>query len=708
MAAVTRRALRVYSALSELKGGDQDVLSALIPFFEPILQVMNGKVFDPHIFAAGVRKLYKWRFTGDIAEAFVPRLQKQGYLKRLTSSGKGNVWGVQYSPTNEDGAQSITSAFKQIVDEFEKFPPRVTDLLTYNRSRDELEDILIRFLVSMDTYGEGAYLPQLGELEPNGEAREILADLEEGGKPLDPGDRYMCARFIASLLKTRPDLAPHLSRLSSIGLLTEVVEDFLKPTVTEAKVELTIALDAPIALDFLGCSGKNFKDDIRAVVRAMQSIGAKFIVFPTSCVEMQRNLRSMLALPKDQRRGYTHNALIKREVSEDFVRAVSNDPERALANEGIEVRPLSLDSFPNSHRFFSKETYEDFFSSIQWVPQVPAREHDATSVALIMRLRDGKHSSDLFKSRYVMVTRNSTFVRQSRSYCIEGRMINHMQEGPVIYQKELATTAWLRTGLGADDSIPKGHLIASCDRVLQVRPEVRNALANQLSLITPERISQLNLLMQDVRSVQKLADQTLNNEKVITAENAEVLLDAMREATAEELTMRFQKVRDAEAELYRKEQEAAATQLAQLEAKLAQSDQLANDVKLTQAIQVRALVDDFNRKATRTEVIVTALLLIAGSLGIVNYFTGYLQGLFAWAVIGFTIAVLSGLRLIFAILERPMPGVVTGLNLWAKSYLAREGLRRGIPKETVESSVNVSRGRLQTTEVDEEVGLRAK
>jgi len=74
MSSMTRRALRVYTALSELRPGNADVLDALLPFFEPILAVMNGKVFDPKLFALGVQKVYRWRFNEDIAVQFVPRL----------------------------------------------------------------------------------------------------------------------------------------------------------------------------------------------------------------------------------------------------------------------------------------------------------------------------------------------------------------------------------------------------------------------------------------------------------------------------------------------------------------------------------------------------------------------------------------------------------------------------------------------------------
>jgi hypothetical protein len=56
MSSVTRHALRVYSALSSLKGSGDDILDALIPFFEPVLEIMNGKIFDPRLFAVGSAK----------------------------------------------------------------------------------------------------------------------------------------------------------------------------------------------------------------------------------------------------------------------------------------------------------------------------------------------------------------------------------------------------------------------------------------------------------------------------------------------------------------------------------------------------------------------------------------------------------------------------------------------------------------------------
>jgi hypothetical protein len=130
-----------------------------------------------------------------------------------------------------------------------------------------------------------------------------------------------------------------------------------------------------------------------------------------------------------------------------------------------------------------------------------------------MRLRGGRHHSDILKCGYVFVTRNPSFVERSRSYCLQNRLINSIQQGPVVHQQELATVAWLRTGLDTEERIPRGHLLATCDRVLRTRNEVRDAVATKLKQIKPSDLEQFELLLADQRCLQTLADQTLNNEK---------------------------------------------------------------------------------------------------------------------------------------------------------------------------------------------------
>jgi hypothetical protein len=46
MSGVTKSALRVYAALSELRRNDEDILDALVPFFEPILEIRDHERKD--------------------------------------------------------------------------------------------------------------------------------------------------------------------------------------------------------------------------------------------------------------------------------------------------------------------------------------------------------------------------------------------------------------------------------------------------------------------------------------------------------------------------------------------------------------------------------------------------------------------------------------------------------------------------------------
>ncbi len=230
-----------------------------------------------------------------------------------------------------------------------------------------------------------------------------------------------------------------------------------------------------------------------------------------------------------------------------MVESVARDPVSALKRVGIQLRPLTLDQHPHLHVFFNDDRYEDFFSEVTWVQEYAPREHDATCMALLMRLRAGRHNSDILKGGYVFMTRNPQFVERSRAYCLKARLINSIQQGPVVHQRELFTVAWLRTGLDMENIIPRGHLLATCDRVLHTRAEVRDAVAAKLKQIKPEELEQFELLLADHRCLQTLADQTLNNEREVTTHNVRRLVDMMRNSMVSDVRSEYErKLQDAQ------------------------------------------------------------------------------------------------------------------------------------------------------------------
>jgi hypothetical protein len=179
-------------------------------------------------------------------------------------------------------------------------------------------------------------------------------------------------------------------------------------------------------------------------------------------------------------------------------------------------------------------------------------------------------------------------------------------------------------------------------------------------------------LLQDHRSVRRLADETLNDERVVTTENAGLLLEAMRQATVEEERKQFEaKYRDQQAR-HRKAQQVVREE--------ADSARVERDAALVELAERRAAdearvdlcVRDVSWWTRLIEITVTALLLIFGAAGILNYFTGVFKEARLWAVVS-ALALGFGLyELLMTILERHKYGLGTLLDLLAKWILGRK------------------------------------
>lgn len=343
-----------------------------------------------------------------------------------------------------------------------------------------------------------------------------------------------------------------------------------------------------------------------------------------------------------------------------------------------------------------------FLAAISWVKDIAPREHDAMCLALTMRLRAGQHSSDLFRCKYVFVTRNARFVRDARDYCLNSRYITAIQEGPVIHQRELATQAWLRTGLGASDAVPLTHLLATCDRVLSLRNEVREAVGQKIRALTPEKIEQYDLLLLDQKSIRRLADLTLNDETVITDANAEELLEAMRRATAEEARIEHEKKLSdfkAEADEKLKSAQSLAREARETAEKAASErdaarEQLAN-IEAGKIRSIKNLALRTNQDCEKIDRIGLSLVVLVALLAGSNYFTGWLapypraSGLLALGL-GF----FGTYHAVMNALERPKVGVPTIVSWIARKLFTRRLVRVGLYEGLEIEKLRIDRGKI--------------
>lgn len=582
--AIGPSAIRVNAVLSAFRDSENsDVIDALSYFFVPILDRLSGNPITPSLLAKAGKIVYGWNLTESVGQVFAQRLLAHGHLK--SELVKGNqVLIAQPSPgLAGHSANNIKDAFEQVIELFRQFDLVSGDLMYRQLTQEQLGDLLVRFLVSLGVYSNediAAELRAAGGL--NGE-RDALRGLVADVTALSRAEIHICARYVQWLSAEKPDLAAMLGSFVAAGLLAELVEDFRKPSTIETKSSAVFFLDGPMLLGLVGASGTALKEEARTIVDALKSIGCQVQVFSESCREAERVLASYLKASPSERHGRTHTAVLKGEVDRAYIQVLTTDLESAAERFGVGVRDYSLDAYPGDHVFFDKDRNTDIYSYIAWENPL-AREHDAFAVTAIMRMRRGKHKNDPLQNSHVFISSNEKLVEKSRRYCIESQLIRETQCGPVVDTRDIATIAWLRTGFENSAKLPIAHMLAQCERVLQVRKDVVEAARAQVAKFSPDRIEQFELLLQDNRAVSYLMDTARGSSSRLDPYTDQALLDGMldaaikvaKEEASRQISERDRAIRDLKRE-HKTAQEKWAAEQARLTEERLEEEQKSRD-----------------------------------------------------------------------------------------------------------------------------------
>ena len=282
---------------------------------------------------------------------------------------------------------------------------------------------------------------------------------------------------------------------------------------------LAVYLDAPVAMELLGVSGKAARENTEPVIAELHRIGASVRIFGQSVHEIGHNLKAMLANPRPT--GPTAQALARGEVLQEYVTQVAANPEPFLEATGIRVARRTIEQFPTEHVYFTEEHRDEIYSALTFQHSPNARNHDADVTTLTMRLRRGYEDPDIFKSRFLLMTRNGLLAQLIRKRCVKWGVMAPLAIPPVVHRRVVTASMWLRTGFGAQDlEVPKRLLLANCERVLAIRPSVVDEVKRVAEALgDEEKIRQLDVVVKQHRSTQMLMDKTLGAPSVVNKEN---------------------------------------------------------------------------------------------------------------------------------------------------------------------------------------------
>jgi hypothetical protein len=226
---------------------------------------------------------------------------------------------------------------------------------------------------------------------------------------------------------------------------------------------------------------------------------------------------------------------------------------------------------------------------------------------------------------------------------------------------------------------------------LNLRTEVRDAVGQKLRSLTPDKLEQYELLLLDQRSLRRLADQTLNDETVITDENAEQLLDAMRRATVEEERIQYEQKLKREQELTASARAAAKENAKERDLALAQLDEF----RIAHVDAIKSIAMATTDTVGRVNRAMTWIIYLLAALIASNYLFGWLAAYRIPAVcVGFILALFGGYNQLMNALETPKIGVPTLMGCLARRIFVGRLKQAGLENSVRLEHVKFDRGRV--------------
>ena len=629
--ALSSKAVTVFATLEALRDNQPDIRYPLATLFEPDLAKFNGEVFDPSKLAVEINQQYHLGITTEVLEGFAPIFAQRDWLKKIADSDRGKGYVVQCPPTTQvpKELEDFNRAAQRIAEEFRSFINVLSPLSQVNKTDSELIDGLVDWLMLLDRAGDNAIQKASTHYQIGKKLVLSIPDSQEGGAPSE--DTFLSARFVEHLFKIDSEHIPFLIELSEVGLVTEVVRDFQRPSTSVEKTNLALYLDAPIAMDYLGLSGKPQRESVALMLDSLKQSGGNLRIFRESVNELQTSLHALLSRPHPERTGPTADALRRREVLEAFVRDVAARPDKYLTAQGVGVVDETLDMYPHQHKFFTKDAYDHLYSQIAWVKEDAARHHDALIASLAFRKRVGHRTSDIFSSKHLVVTRNPAFPLLARRIAKEHQFISEPHVGPVIHSRQLATAIWLRMGTRGKSEIPRSYVLSACRRVLTLRKNIVEKVNEFKATLSSEQAEQLEILMNSDRSAQVLMDKTLGSSNIIDSSNIPTLLEEMKKAQIAE----YAAERDAELSAFTGE---AAQREAALQAKMAEEAQRVSNAHLEleksqnklEEIYLKVVEKTNRRMNLRRGIYIATIAILVSAAALLSFFAAGLEPLWSY------------------------------------------------------------------------------
>lgn len=469
-----RQRLLTFSIVRKGMGVSDDPFSALAPFINPIANDFENREFIGVDFQTELKKRYGIALSRDVTAVFVDRLVALKYIKK---DGDKLVW-CRVSTVEQDMSDDGNDRLDQIVTLAEEFYRSKKDLVSEDFSEELFLEALIAVLLDQNTALKSA----VEAIESNSNTQNNYSQNRTRSR-----HEYYASEFIAWTNRNKKEVFGWLAELSATALVTEALIEVRTPTESNyISFDITTYLDTPFLMEVLGCCGAALKGDSLLLVETLKKQHVSVSVLSISVEELVRNLSAVLRVQASQRVGPTAKALLYQEVTESYLKDVISQPSYYIEKLGIRI--IDVKTSPNLEfdEYFSEDDSRNFYAMILSLhDRDEPRQHDVSLITWVMQRRKNHTSSDILRTKHLLITRNDPLVQLGVRVARERRGYQRKSWGPAVSARELAGVLWTIVGQEERAEISKRQLILSCDRARASAPQIINSMLETLRGLDP-------------------------------------------------------------------------------------------------------------------------------------------------------------------------------------------------------------------------------
>ncbi len=560
------RALSLYCLVSHnisAINSNRDFYTGILPFFEPFVREHRDEILDVPLLLKYAKTKLMLPMTEDIARLFVERMHGAGWLEIAARTKESIVYRCTPRDLDHRGNQTDVNG------ELDRLLTALREFLTshsasFNALSDaDIEESFLRFLAR--------------NLSPTRAGIGIDYSTDEVHDSIE----YWFARFIAQVGAANPEAFRTIERIAGISLMTEAIMEIRSPSASMAKRKnVTVYIDGPMLMDYLGLSGVAQRNNVAFIIDKLKKLGIDVRCFRHTCDEIRDNLRALFNRHESQRTGPTANAIRKREVRREYAMAVRDNVEHFVEKTArLGIDPDKPDNFRSMEEYCDDTTVDEL---ARYMPaqNAVARDRDAWSVGVIMRRREGYENTDLFQTRFLLVTSNPDLVATSNSILRKKGALspNRAAIGPALHHRVISGILFANSGIDERAEVSRRQLLASCEEVVRIRPKILEGFIQQIGLWkSEENPLVIDALLSQPRATEILMDYSVGKGCAVSRSNLDEILEELKRASADDVRNELEgRFADERARLQaEREQQEAKHQAAVREIETANSTQFA-------------------------------------------------------------------------------------------------------------------------------------